>query len=287
MRTFFSVRALWIGILFVAIACTCCSCADTKKLTYLQGKFDTAELSRIEVKEPVIRKGDLLSIIIYSDNPAATALYNQQQTGSAGTGGATQSSGGGSSSGSSPGSTGSSTASTGGSPGTGGYLVDERGNIQFQGLGIMHVEGLSRSALKDTLEAKLAEYLSHPYCSIRFLNYRFTMLGEIAHPGIFTVPSEHINLLEALGMGGDLTFFGRRDNILVIREYNGKREFGRLDLTKPDVMKSPYFYLLPNDVVYVEATKKKIAANDQTVIRDVTVAASVISTLALLYSIFK
>jgi polysaccharide export outer membrane protein len=146
---------------------------------------------------------------------------------------------------------------------------------------------MTRSQLKDTLELRLKPFLQNPYCTIRFLNYRFTMLGEISHPGVFTLPGEHLNLLEALGMGGDLTFYGRRDNVLVIRQNEDKREFARLDLTKPDVMGSPYFTIHPNDIIYIEANKKKVAANDQTAIRNITIAASIISTLALLYTLFK
>jgi polysaccharide export outer membrane protein len=246
----------------------------------MQGQFDTARLSQIEYKEPVIKKGDLLSIRVYSDNAAASAIYNE--------GGApvTPSTLSGpiaaSSTASGP------AESVGGTSSTpGGYLVDERGNIELPQFGLFHVAELTRSELKDSLETRLKEFLHNAYVTIRFLNYRFTMLGEITHPGIFNIPGDHINLMEALGLGGDLTFFGRRDNILVIRENNGKREFGRLDLTKPEVMASPYFYLQPNDVVYIEANRKKIANNDQTTIRTISVSASVISTLALLYSIFR
>jgi polysaccharide biosynthesis/export protein len=96
-----------------------------------------------------------------------------------------------------------------------------------------------------------------------------------------------VNLLEALGVAGDMTFFGRRDNVLVIRESNGKRQFARLDLTKPEIIASPYFYLQQNDVVIFEATKKKITANDQTTVRNVSLAATLISLFAIIYSVFK
>lgn len=263
------------------------SCGNTRQLTYMQGKFDTAKMSEIKVPEPLVRKGDLLSIIVYSDNPAATALYNQSlitvsnsSSGSSGSGGSS-SSGSGGGSGSSAGATG------GGSPTTPGYLVDETGNIQFQGLGELHVEGMTKRQLKDLLDSRLKEYLKNPYYTIRFMNYRFTMVGEVTHPGIFSIPGEHVSLLEAIGLAGDLTFYGRRDNVLIMRENEGKREWARLDLTKPEILASPYYYLQQNDVVYVEANKKKVVANDQVTQRTVTIAATLISTLAILYSIFK
>jgi len=233
------------------------------------------------VADPIIQKGDLLSIIVYSDNPEATKIYNQSLIVS-------------SSSGSSIG--GSTDAGVGGSPGLSGggsitapgYLVDENGDIRFQGLGILHIEGMTIADVKKLLDSKLKDtLLTNPYYNIRFLNYRFTMLGEITRPGIFTIPSGHINLLEAFALGGDLTFYARRDNILIIREINGKREFVRLDVTRPDIMASPYFYLQQNDMVIVEQNKKKSIANDQLTTRNIGIATSIISTIAILYSILR
>jgi len=252
------------------------SCGNTRQFTYLQGKFDTARLSQINVTDPVIQKGDLLSVIVYSDNPQATALYNQSVIIAPSSG-----------SSSSTGNGGVAAGFSGASPTTAGYLVDEQGNIQFQGLGVLHVEGLTRGGLRAILDSSLKEYLKNPYYTIRFLNYKFTMLGEVARQGVYSIPGDHINLLEAIGMAGDLTFYGRRDNILVIRVNEGKREYARLDLTKPEIMASPYFYLQQNDVVYVEQTRKKIAANDQVTFRNITVATSLVSMFALLYTIFK
>jgi polysaccharide export outer membrane protein len=273
----------------VAIALTGCisSCGNTRQLTYMQGKFDTAALSKAELKEPVIQRGDVLSIIVFSDNPMATALYNQSLIAMSGT--VSQEQGGGATGGGS--SSGASGSPSGNSPSAPGYTVDDMGNIQFQSLKLLHVEGLTKQQLRDTLDAQLDERfggkLRHPYYSIRFLNARFTMLGEVNRPGIFSIPSDHVNLFEALGMAGDMTFYGRRDNVLVMRVTNGKREFQRLDLTKPEVIGSPYFNLQQGDVVYFESSKKRVAASDQVTVRNVTIAASIVSTLAVLYSIFR
>jgi polysaccharide export outer membrane protein len=248
----------------------------------MQGKFDTAALSKVPVKEPVFQKGDVVSIVVYSDNPEATRIYNQSLTpASSSAAGQVGNSG----------STGPSQAGSqnigGVSASSGGYLVDENGNIQFQGLGQLHIEGLTRSALRDTLDVKLMPFLVHPYYSIRFLNYKFTMLGEVARPGIFSIPGERVSLLEALGMAGDMTFYGRRDNVLVMRENDGKREWARLDLTKPEIVASPYFYLQSNDVVVIEPTRKKVVASDQVTVRNISIATTLVSTIAILYSIFR
>lgn len=253
------------------------SCGSTRPFTYMQGQFDTAKLSQIPVIEQVIQKGDLLNIIVYSDNPQATALYNQPVVGasggSAGLAGLPSSPGTGS--------------STGGAPTSSGYLVDQSGNIAFQGIGLLHVEGLTRNQLIDTLNGRLGQNFTNPYYTIRFLNNRFTMLGEVTKPGMYTIPGERLNILEAIGLAGELTFYGRRDNVLIIRENNGKREFARLDLTKPEIMGSPYFYLQQNDMVIVEQNRKKVAANDQSAVRNISLAATLVSIVAILYTIFK
>jgi polysaccharide export outer membrane protein len=269
---------MWV--IAIAFAGSISSCGNTRHLTYMQGKFDTAALSKVEVAEPVIQKGDVLGIVVYSDNPLATALYNQPVITLATSTG--QSAGESSVSSGSP---------TGNAPSSPGYLVDDRGNIQLQTLKALHVEGLTKQQLKDSLDARLDEKfggpLKNPYYSIRFLNYRFTMLGEVNKPGIFSIPGEHVTLFEALGMAGDMTFYGRRDNVLVMRVSNGKREFQRLDLTKPEVMNSPYYYLQQGDVVYFEPSRKRVAASDQVTARNVSIGVSIVSTIAILYSIFR
>jgi len=259
---------------FVLLAILFSSCGNTRQLVYMQGKFDTAALSKINPPDKVIQKGDNMNIIVYSDNPEATKIYNQPLIVSA-----SPSIGGGGS--------GASGGPSGNAPTSAGYLVDENGNIEFQGLGLLHVEGLTKPQLKDTLYNRLKDVLTNVYCTIRFLNHKFTVLGEVLRPGIISIPDENINLLEAISLSGDLTFYGRRDNVLIIREEGDKRIFGRLDLTKPEIMASPYFYLKQNDIVIVEPTRKKIAANDQITGRNISIAATVVSTLALLYSIFR
>ena len=272
MRTIFKWKTLLSGLAGLWMMHSLSSCGNLRNLVYMQGSFDTARLSQVNPVEPIIRKGDMLSIIVYSDNPEATRIYNQSLITTA------------NNAISSPGVM---PAIGGVAPSAQGYQVDENGNIVFQGIGKIHVEGLSKAGLKDKLDTLLTPFLQHPYYNIRFLNYKFTMLGEVTRPGLVTIPGERINLLEAIALVGDLTFYGRRDNVLVIRETNNKREFARLDLTKPEIMKSPYFYLQQNDIVIVEPTKKKIAANDQTTIRNVSLAATVVSIFAVIYSIFR
>src|ERR1700754_1871355 len=182
-----------IGVSLFFLLALCSSCANTRHLTYIQGSFDTASLSNYKVPETVIQKGDILSIIVYSDNPLATAIYNQTILSMTGTAMSAQGSSG---------CTGSSSSgsSSGGSPASPGYLVDDQGNIQMQGLKSFHIEGLTKQQLTDTLNSRLDEKnggpLMNPYYKIRFINSHFTLLGEVTHPGIFSIPGEHVNLFE-------------------------------------------------------------------------------------------
>lgn len=244
----------------------------------MEGTFDTAKLSIINPVEPIIRKGDILSIIVFSDNPEATKIYNQTLMATSGNQ---------SSSGNGNGSEGVVQPASGISPSAPGYQVDEYGFIVFQGLGKLKVEGLTKAALKDTLDARLSPLLKHPYYSIRFLNYKFTMMGEVNRPGVISIPGERVNILEAIAMAGDLTVYARRDSVFVIRENNNKREFARLDLRKPEVLASPYFYLQQNDIVIFEPTKRKAAASDVVTARNISIALAAISTFAIVYSLFR
>lgn len=255
------------GIMFSLMTFT--SCTTTRQLTYLQGSFDTARLSKVEIPELQVQKGDLLEIVVHSDNEVASGPFNHQP----GSGSFSQSIGGGS--------------GTTNTPGTGGYLVDQHGDIQFPVIGNLHVEGLTKTKLIQLLDDSVQSYLTHPYYNIRFLNYKITLLGELNKPGVYSIPNEQLNILQAVGLAGDLTFYGRRDNIYIIREINGKREFGRVDIRDPNIFLSPYFQLQQNDIVYVEANKKKISASDQTVIRNVSIITSVLSAFAIVYSVFR
>ena len=125
-------------------------------------------------------------------------------------------------------------------------------------LGEIHVGGLTKLEIENLIIDKLKVYLKEaPLVTVRIVNYRISVLGEVASPGSFVVSNEKINLLEALAMAGDLTIYGERKNILLIRDNNGKKEFHRFDLTATDLLESPYFYLQQNDIVYVEPNKAR------------------------------
>lgn len=138
-----------------------------------------------------------------------------------------------------------------------GFLVDHEGYIEYPVIGRIELGGLTKEEATQKLKLLLKEYLKDPIINIRFLNYRITVIGEVTQPSTFTLPSEKISILTALGMAGDLTVFGKRDNVLLIREEGGIRTIARLNLNDKEVLNSPFFYLKQNDVIYVEPVSSK------------------------------
>lgn len=235
------------------------SCKDTRQLTYFERKLDTATVRNFTIPEPIIQKGDLLSIVVYSDNPAATSIYNQ----SIGGGGGGMEKGAGTS--------------------TSGYEVDQDGNILFQGIGPLNVEGLNKKQLTELLNSKLKDtLLKNPYYSIRFLNMKVSVLGEVKNPGALSIPNERLNILEALSLSGDFTDFAQRDSVLIIRENLGVRRVIHMDLSKTDVLHSPDYFLQHNDVVVVKGIRQKYQATDVIKQRSLTTAVSLVSIAIVL-----
>jgi polysaccharide export outer membrane protein len=251
------------------------SCTSYKQLQYLQGNIDSTKYSQFKVPEQKIQKGDQLSIAVFSDNAAASALFNngggagiqQQATPMQGNNNVMQNIGGG---------------------GSSIYDVDQDGNIFFPQVGKLYVEGLTRDGLIALLDSRLKDkYLSNPYYTIRFLNLKITVFGDVRTPGIYPLVRENTNIFEALTLAGDLTEFGKRDNILVIREKDGKRIFARIDVTKPDVFNSPYYYLQQNDIIFVDMRKAKANRIDEAWTRNISLGMSIISLLFLITNFFR
>jgi len=214
------------------------SCVNTGKAVYFNGVKDTEFAGNAENLEPVIQENDLLSIAVTSLNPEASQLFNVSNVS------ATQTS-----------------SVSGSTVQASGYLVDQDGYIQFPFLGNIKAAGLTKKELQKTITAELIrqKLLLDPIISIRYLNYRVSVLGEVARPSVLTIPNEKVTLLEALGLAGDLTIHAKRDNVLLIREEEGKKKIMRIDLTSDELFTSPNYYLKPNDIVYVEPSKAKVA----------------------------
>jgi len=219
----------------VFLAAIFCSCNNNvRKAIYFNVTRDSVTQAIIGNPEVVIQKNDLLSITVNSLSSEDAKLYNMPNT----------------------------VAGSGSNAIPGGYLVDDAGNIQFPMLGTVKAAGLTKMQLQQDVTSRLIEkkLLLDPIVSIRNLNYKVTVLGEVQHPMVVNVPSEKINLLEAIGFAGDLTIYGNRNNVLLIREENNKRTFKVMNLNSTDIFSSPYFYLKPNDVIYVEPNKVRTSS---------------------------
>ena len=240
---------------FLALTVMCIlsvSCVNTKKIVYFNNVQDTT-LKSTEVNiESVIQKNDLLHIAVSSLNPEASLVFNMPSQASSV-------------------SSLSVAMVPGMSSGTGGtqpigYLVNSEGDIKFPVIGRVHAAGLTKKQLENTLTDSLLQkkLLIDPIVNVRFLNFRVTVLGEVARPTTINVGNERISLLEALGLAGDLTIYGKRENVLLIREDGGNKIIHRINLTSDQILNSPYYYLKTNDIVYVEPNTAKIASTNRT-----------------------
>lgn len=223
----------------VLLICMVSSCIETKESTYFNNAPDKAYLPKQAPKDNLIQKNDILSISIHSLNADASAIFNTPNNFVI-----------------------SSSTSAGANSQSSGYLVNTDGYIQLPILGNIKAEGLTKTELKDVITKTIIDkkLLVDPIVNIRHLNYEVTVLGEVARPTVINVPNEKISMLKAIGLAGDITVYGKKDNVLLIRETNGEKDVVHVDLNSADFLTSPYYYLLPNDVVYVESNKNKLAS---------------------------
>ncbi|BCY27262.1 polysaccharide biosynthesis protein [Flavobacterium okayamense] len=163
------------------------------------------------------------------------------------------------------------------------YIVDIEGYIEFPILGKVKIGGLNKQEAIEYLKSLLKDHVKDAVINMRILNFEVTVLGEVNRPGTFEISSERITILEALGKAGDLTIYGKRKNVLLIRDENGVKSTHRLDLTKSDIVNSPYYYLAQNDVVYVEPNKTRI--NSSAVGPNIAVGISALSLVVTIIAL--
>lgn len=205
-----------VGVLLIT------SCSPKKEVAYFQNAKNFETIVDTDTFEPKIKIDDNLSISVSTFDMEASKPFNLfREAGSAGQ--------------------------------IINYLVDVDGNIDFPVLGKIKVLGLTVSEVRDLIQQKLEEgYLKDPVVIVRILNFRVSVLGEVRNPGTFTIAGERITLLQALATAGDLTIKGRRDNVLVVRDFKGTKTYTRVDLTNKELFNSPVYFLTQNDIVYVE-----------------------------------
>lgn len=252
---------------FLVLALTLSSCVSSKNLALFQDGPNTTvdSLSLAKQYTPTVQIGDVLNVSVTSLNPEASAIFNLPENTAFIQGQGL-------------------TASANPLAYQPGYVVSKEGTIDFPMLGKIQVIGQSTSQIGSTIKEKLKVYLKEPSVNVRNVNFRISVLGEVNHPSLFLINNEQVTILQALSMANDLTIFGKRENVMVIREENGKKTFARLDLTKRDVFSSPYYYLHPNDVVYVEPNQARVASTDNTY-RVAPIVISAASAILVLVSV--
>lgn len=239
------------------------SCGSRKNIIYFQDEPLQEDVLVSEPKELIYKPDDILTINVSALDPATVAPFNL-----------TLVSGGNLNN--------PLTAQGGLQQQT--YLVDYEGDIEFPVLGTLKIAGLTRTQLTDMLTERISEYAKDPIVNVRLSNFTFTILGEVQNPGTFTIPDERITIIEALGMASDLTIFGKRKDVLLIREIDGKKKFAKIDLTSVNVINSPVYYLQQNDVIYVQQNNARVRASSFN--QNNSVLISAIGTLATIIAVF-
>lgn len=208
------------------------SCATKKEIVYFQDADNLAERKNNQTFEPIIESNDILYVSISSMNEAVLMPFKR--------------------------STGMEGNMSNSNAGLQGYLVNVDGDIRFPVIGNVSVAGKTRGQVEAELKSKLSEFITDVVVDVRIMNFKITVIGEVNNPGVYSIADERVTLPQALGLAGDLSEDGRRDNILVIREIDGQHQVSRIDLTKTDFFSSPYYFLKQNDVVYVEPSTKGV-----------------------------
>lgn len=238
-------------------------CSQQKKIAYLQN-VDTIKELGVSQYEPKIQPDDLLMIVVSAPDPEAAIPFNLSAE---------------------------SVSAPANQMATMSqrqhmlYLVDKQGNIEFPVLGSISLLGKTKAEIGSDLKNKLTKYIKNPIVNIRIMNYKVSVQGEVTRPGTYPINSERVTILEALSLAGDLTIYGKRNNVLIIREVDGSKKIGRIDLTNADFMNSPFYYLTQNDIIYVEPNSAK--SNSSTFNQNMPIWVSLSSVLISLVLLFK
>ncbi|WP_186461821.1 polysaccharide biosynthesis/export family protein [Mucilaginibacter pallidiroseus] len=257
-----TTKHLKLALLFTVVAFS--SCVNTKRLKYFQDMPESDSATPINIAaytETTIQPDDILAININTIDPQATTAINSRNGGFTNVGVNPQS--------------GTINPVT-------GYLVDKTGFVDVPIIGRIKLGGLTTLEARDIVRKRATDFFKNPIVDVRFSNFRITVIGEVNKPASYVIPNEQVSLLDAIGYAGDLTVYGKRNNVLLIRkDAAGKNVTVRLDLTKKSTLNSPYFYLKQNDVVYIEPDKSKVQNNDNNVFRYITAGATVFTAIIL------
>ena len=262
-----SIFVLLINLVFILLN----SCTSKKKLDYLQNIESVALEASMKNAKSTIQPNDQLVIMVTAKDMDVVKPFNQNFS----SGQILQYS--------LPSNNAPTQSQTSASGPT--YVVDSQGNIEFPVIGKINTENKTTEELRDILKKEISKYVVNPQVSVKNTNYKITVLGEVNRPGTYNIPEAQTTVLEVLGLAGDLTIYGNREDILVLRNIDGTMTKERIDLTKADFINSPYFYLKQNDVIIVSPneTKQKTSRLDPNAGIYISVASIVVTILALIF----
>jgi len=239
------------------------SCGTPQNVVYLSN-IDTAKYTQIPkaaFQQPLIITDDVLSISIQTQDVTDPSTFNQTSSKSGGDGAEDDSK-------------------------ISGFLVDQDGNVEIPIIGAVKVAGLTTDQTRQLIKVRASKYYKDPTVQVRFSNYKITVLGEVVKPASYKVPNEKITIFDAIALAGDLTIFGKRENVMLMRDNGDKKDIIRLNLNSSDVIASPYYYLKQNDVIYVEPSNARVSANNGAKVQALTIAISVVTLLITIITRF-
>jgi polysaccharide export outer membrane protein len=250
--------AYWLLLL---LSCFAFSCGSYKNVPYFQnGKTEATE--SINNFSPVtIQSQDILGINVISLNPEASAIFNTNQSRVNGN-----------------------NFDINPINPINGYLVDEEGNIKLPLVGLLKVSGLTTAQAEEKIYQRVAPDLKDATVTVRLMNFKITILGDVEHPGVYPIANERVTIIDALGMAGDLNITAERKNVQLIREVNGERKYITIDLTSKSLFTSSYYYLKNNDAIYVQPGKLKYAQVNRGGFETGTLVLSALSIIAIVFS---
>jgi polysaccharide export outer membrane protein len=245
-------------------------CANTKNTTYFQDISDTIyhqpqPISLASYTDPQIKPNDILQITVQTIDPQSSLMTGTQNTPTYSV-------------------QGSSSMSSASSTSVQGFQVDKNGNVELPLVGKIKVGGMTTELAREAIRQKATVYYKDPVVNVRFANFSVSVLGEVNRPSQYVIPNEKASILDVIAMAGDMTIFGKRENVMLIREDSGEKKVIRFNLNSSDIFKNPYFYLRQGDVVYVQPNSAKVAANDIATIRNISIITSITSLLIVLIS---
>jgi len=264
-------RFLTYCLTFALVLFILASCKPPQRTAYFQDVPDSISVKKILQTIPpeaaVVHPDDVLNITIQTLDPSANTILNQ---------------------GNLPVNSGAVSGVDNNNNSTtqaviAGYLVNKEGYVHLPYIGDVLVKELTTDQIKSVIAQKISVYFKDPVVNVRFTNFKITVLGEVRNPTTFLVPNENPTIFDAIGLAGDITLYGRRDNVMLIRsEAGGKRSIVRVNLDSTSAIASPYFYLKPNDVLYVEPTPDRVASTSEYRTRDIAIIASALSLMIVI-----